>query len=261
MRTQDLVRAIEAELSTRRFGRPVYAYERVGSTNDEAAALAERGASEGTTVIAAVQTGGRGRRGRIWQSPAGGLWLSVVLRPTLPVELWPLVGLAVAAGAAVAVEEVARVQARVKWPNDVMAGERKLGGVLVEARGSAAIAGVGINANISPGELAPDVTPAAASLLGLTGRPVDLAALACAVLGACERFYDLLHSNPEALLARWRERDMTLGRHVRVWGAQELRGVAEDVDHTGALLVRTAEGRRRIVAGDVSLRTVEVPRA
>lgn len=256
---QELKRTIETELTTRRFGRPLHVRERVGSTNDEAAVLAGQGALEGTAVIAAVQTRGRGRRGRTWHSPDGGLWLSVVLRPTLPPELWPLVGMAVAVGTAAAIEEVAQVQARVKWPNDVMAGERKLGGVLVEVRGSAAVAGLGINANVSPADLAPEVQPAATSLLALTGRPVDLAALACAVLGECERYYDLLHGDPGALLARWRGRDMTLGRRVRVWGAQELEGVAEDVDQTGALLVRTMEGRRRVVAGDVSLRTVEVP--
>jgi len=239
----------------------VHVYERVGSTNDEAAALAGQGAQEGTTVIAAVQTGGRGRRGRVWQSPAGGLWLSVVLRPSLPLALWPLLGFAAAVGAAVAVEETTRVPARVKWPNDVVAGERKLGGVLVEARAPAAIAGIGINANVAIAALPPEVQATATSLLSLVGQPVDLAALARAVLLEFERHYDLLHSDAAALVARWRDRDITVGRRVRVWGAQELEGVAEAVDQTGALLVRTAEGARRIVAGDVSLRTIDAPQA
>ncbi|TMI74656.1 MAG: hypothetical protein E6H05_07750 [Bacillati bacterium ANGP1] len=91
------------------------------------------------------------------------------------------------------------------------------------------------------------------------GGSVDLAALACAVLGRFEEHYDLLHSDPDALLARWRKHDATLGRQVRVWGAQELEGVAEDVDDRGALLVRTPGGLRRVLAGDVSLRTAETP--
>jgi BirA family biotin operon repressor/biotin-[acetyl-CoA-carboxylase] ligase len=249
--------AIQRGLTTRRFGRPVIVHERVGSTNDEAGALAVQGASEGTTVIAWIQTGGRGRRGRVWLSPAGGLWLSVVLRPRVSLEQWPLVGLAASAGAAGAVREVAGVEARVKWPNDILVEDRKLGGVLIEASGTAAIAGIGINANVPPGAL--DAQKGGISLLGRLEHPVDLTALACAVLGQFERHYDLLHTDPDALLVRWREHDATLGRQVRVWGAQELEGVAEDVDDRGALLVRTPGGLRRVVAGDVSLRTAETP--
>lgn len=252
--TQELARAIAAGLSTRRFGRPLYVHERVGSTNDEAAVLAEQGAPEGATVIAAVQTGGRGRRGRVWQSPAGGLWFSVVLRPTLPVGLWPLVGFAGAVGAAVGIEEVTQVPTRVKWPNDVMAGERKLGGVLVEARGPAAIAGIGINANVPVEALAPEVQSTATSLLALLGCPADVAALARALLLEFERHYDLLCADTDALLARWRGRDVTRGRLVHISGAQELDGLAEDVDQTGALLLKTADGVQRVIAGDVSLR-------
>src|SRR5438876_183087 len=95
--------------------------------------------------------------------------------------------------------------------------------------------------------------------LAWVGDPVDLVALACAVLGRFEWHYDRLHRDPEAILGRWREHDVTLGRQVRVWGAQDLEGVAEDVDSRGALLVRTPEGLQRVVAGDVSLRTVETP--
>lgn len=257
MNPESLAGAIEAGLRTRRFGRPLSVCERVGSTNDEAVTLARQGAGEGTTVIAGVQTGGRGRRGRAWHSPAGGLWLSVVLRPRLAREQWPLLGLAASAGAADGVGEVARLPVRLKWPNDLLIEERKLGGVLIETSGTAAIAGIGINANVPPGAL--DSAIRGTSLLGRLGHPVDLAELACAVLGRFEWHYDLLHRDPGALLARWRARDATLGRQVRVWGAQEVEGVAEDVDDRGALLVRTPEGLQRVVAGDVSLRTAETP--
>ena len=246
---------VEERLRTRRFGRPLYVYEQVGSTNDEARLLARQGAVEGTTVIASVQTSGRGRRGRAWHSPAGGLWLSVVLHPRLAREQWPLLGLAASVGTTDAVADVAGVPVRVKWPNDLMIEDHKLGGVLIEASGTAAIAGIGINANVAPAALDSDTR--GTSLLGRLGHPVDLADLACAVLGRFEWHYDLLHSDPEALLARWRERDVTLGRQVRVWGAQDLEGVAEGVDDRGALLVRTPEGLQRVVAGDVSLRMAQ----
>ena len=255
---EDLAAAITAGLRTRRFGQRLQVYAQVGSTNDEATTLAAQGAPEGTTVLAVEQIGARGRRQRAWLSPPGGLWLSVVLRPALSADQWPLVGFAAGVGAARAVEEIAHIRVGLKWPNDLMVGERKLGGVLVEARGPAAIAGIGINANITLDRLPPDIRPIATSLHAVLARPVDLAALARTVLEQFERVYDLLAQNAQDVLAGWRERDLVRGRQVRLSGAQELEGVAEDVDHAGALLVRTDAGIRRIVAGDVSLRTVSV---
>src|SRR2546428_13697526 len=104
--------AIQRGLSTRRFGRPVIVHESVRSTNDEAGALAQQGASEGTTVVARVQTGGRGRRGRAWLSPAGGLWVSGGLRPKVAPGQWATVGLAASYGAAGAVAEGGPQQGR-----------------------------------------------------------------------------------------------------------------------------------------------------
>ncbi len=255
---EDLASAIKAGLRSRRFGQRLHVYAQVGSTNDEAATLAAQGAAEGTTVLAVKQTGARGRRQRAWLSPAGGLWLSVVLRPALPADQWPLVGFAAGVGAAGAVEEIAHVRVGLKWPNDLMLGEQKLGGVLMESRGPAVIAGIGVNANIALDHFPPDLRPIATSLLDVLAHPVDLAALARALLEQFERVYDLLALHAEDVLAGWRERDLTRGRQVRLSGAQELEGVAEDVDRTGALLVRTGTGIRRIVAGEVSVRSVSV---
>lgn len=251
--------AIAARLTTHQLGRPLHVYESVASTNDVARELAQRGALEGTTVVAVVQTSGRGRRGRAWVSPAGGLWLSVILQPVLAIGQWPLVGLAAALGAAVAIEELAGLPVHVKWPNDVMAADRKLGGVLVEANDTGAIAGIGINANLSVGDLAPVPGAVATSLLVLLGYAVDLATLAASVLAQFERQYDDLQQVQATLLARWRARDITLGRPVHILGAQHLEGTAEDVDDSGALLVRTATGLQRVVAGDVSLRMTGTP--
>jgi BirA family biotin operon repressor/biotin-[acetyl-CoA-carboxylase] ligase len=170
-----------------------------------------------------------------------------------------LVGFAAAVGAAGAVEEIAPIRVGLKWPNDLIIGEQKLGGVLVETRGPAVIVGIGINANIAPDDFPPDLRPNATSLLAVLAHPIDLAALARALLEQFEHAYDLLARNADVVLARWRERDLTRGRQVTLSGAQELEGVAEDVDHTGALLVRTGEGIRRVIAGEVSLRAVRNP--
>ncbi|MDQ7820037.1 MAG: biotin--[acetyl-CoA-carboxylase] ligase [Armatimonadota bacterium] len=252
--------AVAARLRTRRFGRPVVVLDRVGSTNDRAREMADAGAPEGTAVIARVQTAGRGRRGRRWLSPPGGLWMSVVLRPGLPVAQWPLVGFAVALATADAAAATAGVRAALKWPNDVVVGDSKLAGVLVEAAGSAAVAGVGVNANLDVDALPAEVRQDATSLRSLTGSDVDLALLAADVLSRCEEYYDLLHQDPAAVVAAWRRRSATLGRRVRTGGAREVEGVAEDVDDTGALVIRTAAGRVRVVAGEVSLRPAPAAR-
>jgi BirA family biotin operon repressor/biotin-[acetyl-CoA-carboxylase] ligase len=257
---EDLASAIKAGLRSRRFGQKLHVYAQVGSTNDEAATLAAQGAAEGTTVLAVEQMGARGRRKRPWLSPPGGLWLSVVLRPALPTDQWPLVGFAASVGAARAVDEIAQARVGLKWPNDLMVGERKLGGVLTEARGPAVIAGIGINVNIASDHFSPEIRSIATSLLDILARPVDLAVLARALLEHFERVYDLLALNTEDVLAAWRERDLMRGRQVRLSGAEDLNGVAEGVDRTGALLVRTGTGIRRIVAGDVSVRAVALQR-
>lgn len=240
----ELAATIAAGLRTTRFGRPVHAYARVTSTNDVARDLAGDGAGEGTAVLAVEQTAGRGRLGRPWVSPPGGLYLSVVLRPPLATDRWPLLGIAVAVGAAEGVEPASGVPIALKWPNDLLAGGRKVGGILVEAAEGFAVAGIGINAG--PPGAAPH--PDAASL------HVDLPGLVVAVFSGVEQAIDLLYADPPSVLARWRARSATLGRHVRVLGAEVVEGIAEDIDGDGALVLRTASGMRRVLAGDVSVR-------
>lgn len=250
---------IERGLQTQRLGRPLHVHDRVKSTNDVARELAEAGAPEGTAVLAREQTGGRGRMGRRWASPPGGLWLSVVLRPQLSVAEWTRLGFAASVAAAAAVEEVAGVPVGLKWPNDLVVGGRKLGGVLVEAGGAYAIAGIGINTNVQVELLEPEIAAAATSLSAM-GRNVDLAALVRRVLLELEHHYGMLQRDGPAVMAKWRERSITLGRAVRVIGADVFDGIAETVDDDGALLVRTPSGVRRVFAGEVSLREVEAPR-
>jgi len=232
------------DLPTRRFGRPLHVFSRVVSTNDVARRLAEEGAGEGTAVLALVQSGGRGRLGRSWASPAGGLYLSVVLRPSLPPARWPVLSLAVAVGAAGGIEAVSPVRVTLKWPNDLLVGRGKVGGILLESGGGFAVAGIGINAQPSP-----EALPAGAAAIGAALPP-----LTRAVLVHVERAVDAAYADPAAVVARWRARSSTLGRPVCVTGAERIEGVAEEIDADGALVVRTPSGVRRVVAGDVSLR-------
>ena len=199
-------------------------FAEVDSTNRVAADLARGGAADGLVVVADHQTAGRGRRGRRWESgPGTSLLVSVVLRP-VPA----LVTLAAGVAAAEACAAVAGAGVRLKWPNDVMADEGKLGGILSELVGDAAIVGLGMNLGWAP--------PGAACL----GPEVDPEALLTAWLAALDE--------PVDVLARYRRRCSTLGRRVRVeLPGETLEGVADDVDDQGRLVV---DGRA-IAAGEV----------
>jgi BirA family biotin operon repressor/biotin-[acetyl-CoA-carboxylase] ligase len=245
----DLAEQISAQLRTVRFGRPLHVYAVVTSTNDAARELAAGGAGEGAAVLALEQSRGRGRLGRIWQSPPGGLYLSIVLRPAFPMERWPLIGLACSLGAAAAAERHAGLPVRLKWPNDLLLDGRKLGGVLIETVGDVAVCGIGLNV-IPPSEFMP---PAEAAWLAERNPAVSLTAIIPDVLLECERRYHSLGADPVATLTEWRVKSYTLGGRVYIEGATPVEGIAEDIDTDGALLVRTSSGLRRVVAGEIPI--------
>lgn len=223
----------------------------VGSTMDLLHELAADGAAAGTVVAAGEQTGGRGSRGRPWRSPSGGLWLSVLYRPTAAagVELFSLrAGLAVAE----AIEAVApRLRVAIKWPNDLMLDDRKLGGILCEARwqGEAlawVVVGVGLNvANTLPVELREVAVRLADLAPGCAPETLEPAVVA--------RLRTLAPSAArleEAELRALRERDWLLGRRLHAPAAGAAAGLAPD----GALLVRDASGvLQEVRAGSVEL--------
>ncbi len=226
------------------------------STSDEAARLARAGADHGTVVIAAAQRAGRGRAGRAWASPPGlGLYLSAVVRPPLPLARVPPMTLAIGVGVCDAARE-AGAGAWLKWPNDVLAGGRKLAGVLVEAQSQgdrleAVVVGIGVNLG---GELPPELAARATTLAAAAGRgEPDRGRFVDALLGRVEAWIDrYVAAGLPPVIEAWRAR-MARGLAVRaeLHGAP-LAGEAAGLDDDGALLVRDAEGRlHRIRSGDV----------
>ncbi|HUR67758.1 MAG TPA: biotin--[acetyl-CoA-carboxylase] ligase [Candidatus Thermoplasmatota archaeon] len=222
--------------------------EETGSTNDDARELAAAGAPHGALVLAGAQRAGRGRAGRSFLSPVGGLYASVVLRPRAPPHHWSVLPLVVGAAAAGALRERG-FPVELKWPNDLMIGGRKLGGVLVESRMGAeafAIAGLGLNVAQAPRGVEH------ATALAEHGAPPEMRALAEAVRGALlARAARLDAEGPAGVLHEVRALCGTLGRRV-VW--EEGEGVAVDVAEDGALVVEVDGAPARVVAGDVKLR-------
>ena len=236
--------------------RRVYWLETAGSTNDIAARLAEVGAEEGTLVVAEAQTAGRGRMGRVWHSPAGaGLYVSVILKPAFPTALLTLgIGVALAEG----VQAATGLPAEIKWPNDLLVAGRKLAGILAEAA-SAQGSGLrfvvlGCGVNLRPAAYPPELRDRVTSIEAETNRPADRAVILAEILAAAaSRYGDLQHGRFDAILSAWRARAPSLRGSAVEWDSagSVIRGRAEDIDETGALLVRTGGRIQRVIAGEL----------
>jgi len=231
-------------------------YEEVGSTNDLARVAADAGASEGLVVAANAQTTGRGRVGRRWSSPAGaGLYVSVVLRPARPA----LRLLTIAAGVALAegVHAACGLETCVKWPNDVHVGSRKLAGILAEAGSSAGAVDhvvLGFGINICVAAYPADVGARATSIESELGRDVDRGLVLAECLAALSNRYGILQSGAaDGVIAAWRRRAAPHMDRPVEWDVDggSRQGRAEDIDATGALLVRVDDQIVRVISGEV----------
>jgi BirA family biotin operon repressor/biotin-[acetyl-CoA-carboxylase] ligase len=226
------------------------------STNAEVADAARSGSPEGLVVVAESQTAGRGRRDRTWTTPPrAGLTFSFLLRPAFPRPAWGWLPLLAGLGVAGPLTRLAEVDVRLKWPNDVLVGDRKLGGILTEVVGDAVVVGIGLNVSLRADELP---VPTATSLAIEAAEVVDREPVLRAVLRETERLYaDLVRAGGAAtasgLHAAYVDACATLGRHVRVElpGDRVADGEAVGIDPDGRLVVETADGSEPIGAGDV----------
>ena len=253
---------ISQDLKTALVGRKVICYDAVDSTNLVLKNLAREGAEDGTVVVADSQGTGRGRMERAFFSPPGkGIWVSILLRPTFLPQDAPKCTLMAAVAVARAMEAFG-LRAEIKWPNDILHDGRKLVGILTEMsaemdRVNYVVIGIGINVNIAPEDFPAELRSIATSLMQMKGAPMPRVAFLQELLRALDDLYtSVQHEGFAPVLAAWREYAVTLGQEVRVIGpaGEEFEGVAADIDAEGTLLVDTAEGRRRVLAGDVSIR-------
>ena len=259
---QDLLSAeqISQNLNTQQMGHRVVYYETVGSTNDIAKQLAEAGEPEGTVVIADEQTAGRGRMARTWIAPArSSILMSLILRPALtPLQL-ARATMAVALGACDAIVAETQLDARLKWPNDILLNGKKCAGILAEAnilddQVQYVIVGLGVNVNFSAKSVE-SIPPDAATIADELGRSFPRIQLVQSILRAVESYY-LRLKRGENLHEEWAARLATLHQNVCAqtpWGEES--GLAESVDENGALLLRRADGTTvQLIAGDVTLK-------
>jgi BirA family transcriptional regulator, biotin operon repressor / biotin---[acetyl-CoA-carboxylase] ligase len=237
----------------------------VDSTQSVAFALAERGAADRTVVVADQQLQGRGRRGRTWRAPAGtSLLASIIVRPRVPQPLLATLSLATAVASAEALRRVAPVDPKLKWPNDVLVGGRKIAGILLESRiGGRPEAGgsvpngltslvtiIGVGINLGQREFPPDLKDNATSVAIETGHATSRESMLTALLEDFDVWRERLEVEGFAPVRdAWRRLSDTLGRKVTV---DTVTGLATDLDSDGALLIDVGGSLKRVVAGTVS---------
>ncbi|EKU71880.1 biotin--[acetyl-CoA-carboxylase] ligase [Selenomonas sp. F0473] len=259
-------RLIEAEitkgLDTVLVGRHIVCHGAVDSTNLIAKDLAHAGAEDGTVVVAESQGTGRGRLERRFFSPPGkGIWVSILLRPSFLPQEAPKCTLMAAVAVARAMEKFS-LRAEIKWPNDILHDGKKLVGILTEMsaemdRVNYVVIGIGINVNIAAEDFPEELRDIATSLMQMKGEPLPRVAFLQELLRAIDALYaEVQREGFAPVLAAWRTYAVTLGRPVRVIGTagDHFDGVAADIDEEGALLIDTPSGRKRVLAGDVSIR-------
>jgi BirA family biotin operon repressor/biotin-[acetyl-CoA-carboxylase] ligase len=235
------------------------------STNTLAKDLAGAGAVHGTLVLAEEQTGGRGRMGRPWFSPKHkNILISLLLRPPIEAREVFIFTMVLAVAAVDAMEKVCGLKASIKWPNDIYAGRKKLGGILTEfsalgKRVEYVVLGLGLNVNWNPGDGEGMLYPAT-SVFAETGKKISRTDLLVEILKRFEDSYrEVLDGKREHVYERWNALSLILGKYVSVDTANgRISGKAVRIDRSGALVLMDARGaERKVVCGDVSLREIQ----
>jgi len=249
--------AVLSSLRTTYLGKQLIVEVQCTSTNDVAEKIANDGGSHGLVVIAEKQSKGRGRYGKSWYSPMGGIWFTVLLKP--PTSLQPISALPLVGALAVArtISSELGIKAQVKWPNDVAVDDRKIAGVAVEAKSKGnqltyALLGVGINANFESSQISTLGLPAT-SLQSILGAPINREKLICSVLLETERLYEsLCLGEDERIAALLRGCDCSCGRKVSVMlHDRQISGIIEDYPTLSTVTIVTPRGHETIETSNV----------
>lgn len=259
------VESIRAELATHWLGHALTLLQEVTSTNELALAAAQSGSPDGTVIVADRQTAGRGRLARTWESPAArNLYLSVLIRRLPAGERLGWLPLLAGTATAAAIRIVTSLSPSLKWPNDLLVGTKKVGGILSESQGigtddACAVLGIGLNVNWRPEEMPPELNPIATSLVTETQTPVDRARLLARLLIELEQRVDEWRAgNLAGLTEEYRRHCGTIGQQVKidVGGGGQLEGTVTGIEPNGSLRLHSGSGRfaqdRIVHAGDVT---------
>ena len=253
---------IQRGLSTNYIGGKIYYFPELKSTNimaKEKALHRTEAIDEGTIIIAERQSAGKGRLGREWFSPAGGIWLSIILYPQLPPFYIPRITLMTAVAVVKAIKICTQVEPQIKWPNDILINKKKVCGILSEMSAELdiinwVVVGIGINANIDLQDFPEDIQENTISLKEVLGKEVLRVKLAQAFLQEFEKYYEILKRREfSSILKEWKLYSHTLGRKITVdVGERIITGEAVDINEEGALILKKEDGELiKIISGTI----------
>jgi BirA family biotin operon repressor/biotin-[acetyl-CoA-carboxylase] ligase len=259
--TQLLPYEVQKKLKTQFIGRKMQYLENTPSTNWVGKQICSEGDMEGLhglVIIAEEQTGGIGRMGRVWVSPSGGIWITIVLKPVIPIDHVFMVTMAGSVAVARAIRKEFDLGALIKWPNDILIGNKKVAGLLLELSAEAdtihhCLLGIGIDVNVPLSQFSPDLQKEITSISTEVGHEVDRATFLARILKEFENRYLLIESGEyEAIIREWKSLSCTLEHRVHITTMKNsFEGAAIDIDEFGALIIRKDNGKiERVIAGD-----------
>jgi BirA family biotin operon repressor/biotin-[acetyl-CoA-carboxylase] ligase len=249
---------VKKGLKTDFIGHDIHYFKEVDSTNDVAKYLAEEGAKEGTIVVAEIQNRGKGRRGKTWISPPGGVWMSIILRPDIPPFSAPQLTLVTGVAVAETLKKECDLDVGIKWPNDILIGNKKVCGILTEVNASIdkvnyVIVGIGIDMNVDVPLFPPDLQKGATSLKNELNTEVNGVLLVQKFLVEFENIYNKFKAGkfPE-ILDEWRALSKTIGNNVEVrTRGKTVRGDAVGINKEGILIIELEDGSlRKMISGE-----------
>ena len=250
-------------LETNLFGKKIYYFDTINSTQNFAVELASKPRENGTIVIAEKQTQGRGRLNRKWTSPSGGVWLSVILRPEFEISAATLFPMVSSLALSLAIEKVLKIKPKLKWPNDLTISGKKVAGILVDASIESGkidylILGVGINFKIDVKKIEKNIKNTGnyygvATLVAKSNK-TNAVQLIQVFLLELERLYDLLSEGySKFIITEWTKRSSTIGKIINVTSsAGPIHGKAIKIDNDGALVISSKGKSHRVLVGDIS---------
>jgi len=257
-----LPQEIQRGLSTNYIGKEIFYFPELKSSNrmaKEKALHRAEGIGEGTLIIAERQSGGKGRLGRKWFSPAGGIWLSIILYPQLPPSYIPRITLVTAVAVVKAIKMCTQIKSQIKWPNDILINEKKVCGILTEMSAELdiinwVVVGIGINANIDHQKFPEDIQAKTVSLKEVSGKEILRVRFAQIFLQEFEKYYESLKRREfSSILKEWKLYFHTLGRKIRVdMGERIVTGEAVNINENGALILKKEDGELiKIISGTI----------
>lgn len=254
---------ITKNLETEEIGKEILCFRKVFSTNSIAKFLANHSAEEGTVLISEIQTKARGRLGKKWESPEGGIWMSLILRPKVPPARIGLITIATGVAIAKSIRSLG-LDAKIKWPNDVLIHGDKISGVLTEVNATFneidwVVVGIGIDSNLKLEDFPEDIRVGTTTLNEELPTDIDENELIAIFLGEFEKVYKLYKdSEIEAILKDWRDLSDTIGKYVNITqtGGKITQGYVVGINNEGSLIIEKQDGSlEKIISGE--LRTVE----